>query len=197
MAAVSAVWSRKFCNFELLNSAYITLLPKKDDAASIKDYRPISLVHSFAKLITKLLANRLAVAGRLDQLVSPNESATQGAHDERTTGNGYDEQQTGDRWLRNRRIRVNRGRHDRRTAGGARGRKCGLEWSSPATYGGAQTRVRTGGRVGGHGQRRDQRNRAATDGGANSMTDGWIATTTNQRRDELLRAAERMTVEDP
>jgi len=44
----------------LLNSVYITLLPKKDDAASIKDFRPISLVHSFAKLITKLLANRLA-----------------------------------------------------------------------------------------------------------------------------------------
>jgi hypothetical protein len=31
------------------------------------------LVHSFAKLITKLLANRLA--GRLDHLVSPNQSA--------------------------------------------------------------------------------------------------------------------------
>ena len=61
MAAVSAVWSRKLCNFELLNSAYITLLPKKEDAASIRDFRPISLVHSFAKLITKLLANRLLV----------------------------------------------------------------------------------------------------------------------------------------
>jgi hypothetical protein len=73
MAAVSAVWSRKFCNFELLYSAYITLLPKKDDAVSIKDFRPISLVHSFAKLITKLLANRLA--GCLDQMVSPNQSA--------------------------------------------------------------------------------------------------------------------------
>ena len=73
MAAVSAVWSRKLCNFELLNSAYITLLPKKEDAASIRDFRPISLVHSFAKLITKLLANRLA--GRLDQLVSPNQNA--------------------------------------------------------------------------------------------------------------------------
>jgi len=43
MAAVSAVWIRKLCNFELLNSAYITLLPKKEDAASIKDYRPITL----------------------------------------------------------------------------------------------------------------------------------------------------------
>jgi len=54
-------WSSKLCNFELLNSVYITLLPKKDDAASIRDFRPISLVHSFAKLITKLLANRLLV----------------------------------------------------------------------------------------------------------------------------------------
>ena len=39
----------------------------------IIEYRPISLVHSVAKLITKILANRLA--GRLDQLVSPNQSA--------------------------------------------------------------------------------------------------------------------------
>jgi len=38
-----------------------------------KDFRPISLVHSFAKLVTKLLANRLAI--RLQQLVSPNQSA--------------------------------------------------------------------------------------------------------------------------
>jgi len=73
MAAVSAIWSRKFGNFNLLNSAYITLIPKREDALHIKDYRPISLVHSFAKLITKILANRLA--SRLGQLVSPNQSA--------------------------------------------------------------------------------------------------------------------------
>ena len=53
MAAMSAVWSQKFGNFHLLNSAYITLLPKKEDATSVKDFRPISLVHSFAKLVTK------------------------------------------------------------------------------------------------------------------------------------------------
>ena len=70
MAAISAVWSRKFANFELLNSAFVTLLPKKEDASSVKDFRPISLVHSFAKLVTKILANRLA--GFLNQLVSPN-----------------------------------------------------------------------------------------------------------------------------
>jgi len=73
MAAISAVWSRKLGNFEVLNSAFITLLPKKDDATNIRDYRPISLVHSFAKLVTKLLANRLA--GRLDQMVTPNQIA--------------------------------------------------------------------------------------------------------------------------
>ena len=74
MAAVSAMWSRKMANFEVLNSAYITLIPKKDDATNIREYRPISLVHSFAKLITKPLSNILA--GRLDQLITPNQSNT-------------------------------------------------------------------------------------------------------------------------
>jgi len=56
-----------------LNSTYITLIPKKTNAVQVKDYRPISLVHSFAKLVTKILANRLA--DRLDELVSSNQSA--------------------------------------------------------------------------------------------------------------------------
>jgi hypothetical protein len=73
MAAMSAIWSRKFRGFEVLNTAYITLLPKKVDAEQPKDFRPISLVHSFVKLITKLLANRLA--GRLQEMVSTNQSA--------------------------------------------------------------------------------------------------------------------------
>ena len=73
MLAVSAVWNRKFVNLGVLNSAYITLLPKKDGADQPKDFRPISLVHSFAKLITKMMANRLA--GRLQQMVSPIQSA--------------------------------------------------------------------------------------------------------------------------
>ena len=49
MAVVSAIWSRKFMNFEQLKSAYITLL-KKDEATSIRDFRPVSLVHSFIKI---------------------------------------------------------------------------------------------------------------------------------------------------
>ena len=73
MAAISAIWSRKLVNFGTLNSAYITLLPKKEDADQPKDFRPISLVHSFAKLVTKLLANRLAP--KLQEMVSPVQSA--------------------------------------------------------------------------------------------------------------------------
>jgi hypothetical protein len=55
MAAVLAVWSRKFDSFGCLNTAYVTLIPKKEGAEEVKDFRPISLVHSFAKLITKVL----------------------------------------------------------------------------------------------------------------------------------------------
>ena len=73
MVAISAVWSRRLRGLGPLNTAYITLIPKKEDAEQPKDFRPISLVHSFAKLITKLLANRLA--GQLNQMVSPNQSA--------------------------------------------------------------------------------------------------------------------------
>jgi len=73
MAALHTIWGRNFRNLWLLNSAYITLIPKKTVADQVKDFRPISLVHSFAKLVTKLLANRLA--SRLDQMVSPNQSA--------------------------------------------------------------------------------------------------------------------------
>ena len=57
----------------MLNSTYIILIPKKTEADQVKDFRPVSLVHSFAKLVTKMLANRLA--SRLDQMVSPNQSA--------------------------------------------------------------------------------------------------------------------------
>jgi hypothetical protein len=49
------------------------LLPKKPDAERVGDFRPISLTHSIAKLISKLLANRLAP--ELNYLVSRAQSA--------------------------------------------------------------------------------------------------------------------------
>jgi hypothetical protein len=57
----------------LLNSAYLILLPKRVDAILASDFRPISLIHSFAKLVTKILANRLGP--RLHEMVANNQSA--------------------------------------------------------------------------------------------------------------------------
>jgi hypothetical protein len=73
MAVFSAIWSRKFAHFNKLNTALITLIPKKEGADEVKDFRPISLVHSMAKLVTKILANRLAP--KLQDMVSPRQSA--------------------------------------------------------------------------------------------------------------------------
>jgi hypothetical protein len=48
-------------NYGSSNSAYFTLIPKKDEASAAKDFRSIGLIHSFAKLVTKIIANRLAL----------------------------------------------------------------------------------------------------------------------------------------
>ena len=41
------------------NSSYITLIPKVDGAQTVSEFRPISLLNTSVKFITKLLANRL------------------------------------------------------------------------------------------------------------------------------------------
>jgi hypothetical protein len=48
------------------------LIPKKEDACRVSDCMPISLTHSFAKLVSKLLANRLGP--HLDHLISINQT---------------------------------------------------------------------------------------------------------------------------
>ncbi|KAM0859252.1 hypothetical protein ACQ4PT_047323 [Festuca glaucescens] len=73
MAALREVWLGRDKGFEALNEALITLLPKKDGAVELKDFRPISLVHSFARLLTKVLARRLAP--RMPDLVDSNQTA--------------------------------------------------------------------------------------------------------------------------
>uniref|UniRef100_A0A453P3J7 Uncharacterized protein n=1 Tax=Aegilops tauschii subsp. strangulata TaxID=200361 RepID=A0A453P3J7_AEGTS len=47
-------------DMSVINNAAIMLLPKKDGATEIIDYRPISLIHSIGKLISKVLSIRLA-----------------------------------------------------------------------------------------------------------------------------------------
>lgn len=73
LKAVISFFNRNTLQLRDLNSTFICLLPKKDDANGAEHYRPISLIHSLSKIISKLLANRLAP--ELPELVSPNQSA--------------------------------------------------------------------------------------------------------------------------
>jgi len=73
LAAILTLQQGDDRKLELLNSAYLTLIPKKAEALEAKDYRPICLVHSFAKLVTKMMANRLGPL--LDSMVASNQNA--------------------------------------------------------------------------------------------------------------------------
>ena len=56
--------------------SYISIIldsPKKNNAIDVKDFRPISLVGSVYKLLSKVLANRLRVV--LDSLISESQNA--------------------------------------------------------------------------------------------------------------------------
>lgn len=62
-------------DFAGINKAFIAFLPKKDGATELKHFRPISLIHSIAKLITKVLSMRLAAV--INELISPAQIAFQ------------------------------------------------------------------------------------------------------------------------
>ncbi|GJW41339.1 RNA-directed DNA polymerase, eukaryota, partial [Tanacetum coccineum] len=55
------------------NSSFIALIPKVNDAKFVNDFRPISLIGCVYKVITKVLANRLATV--ISDLVSETQSA--------------------------------------------------------------------------------------------------------------------------
>jgi hypothetical protein len=59
--------------FHWLNSTNIDLLPKKEGAEDVSNFRPISLIHAIAKIIAKMLALRLA--SFMNDLVSKSQSA--------------------------------------------------------------------------------------------------------------------------
>jgi len=59
LEAANAFHCLRSSSMQLINSANIILIPKKDGADTVGDFRPISLIHSFVKVITKALALRL------------------------------------------------------------------------------------------------------------------------------------------
>jgi hypothetical protein len=67
----AVVWSLR----GLTKSSQLSIpyFDKKEEAMAAKDFRPIILIHSFAKLITKIMANRLTPF--LDSLVATTQSA--------------------------------------------------------------------------------------------------------------------------
>nr|CAD1842746.1 unnamed protein product [Ananas comosus var. bracteatus] len=60
-------------NLDKANTGWLCLIPKKKEALSANDFRPISLVHSVAKLISKVLASRLQIF--LGGLINPHQAA--------------------------------------------------------------------------------------------------------------------------
>jgi hypothetical protein len=54
-----------------INGSYVTLIPKHSSPASVGDYRPISLLNTSMKVLTKLLANRLQLV--MTKLVHQNQ----------------------------------------------------------------------------------------------------------------------------
>jgi len=73
MRAFHSLWSLDSRSVYRTNQAYMILLKKKTDAANVGDFRPISLIHSVAKLFTKVLARRIAPF--MHSLVRNNQSA--------------------------------------------------------------------------------------------------------------------------
>lgn len=59
LQAISSFFNHRTSRLSIINEAHIVLLPKTQEANSLSEYRPISLINSFVKIITKVLANRL------------------------------------------------------------------------------------------------------------------------------------------
>ena len=56
-----------------VNTTILALIPKKEDAKVMKDYRPISCCNVLYKVISKILANGLKAL--LPEIISPNQTA--------------------------------------------------------------------------------------------------------------------------
>jgi hypothetical protein len=72
-AAINQFLAMNQQSLHLPNQPYIVLLPKKACPEKVSDFRPISLIHSFAKLVSKIMANRLGL--ELKHLISNSQTS--------------------------------------------------------------------------------------------------------------------------
>ncbi|XP_024314534.1 uncharacterized protein LOC112270714 [Brachypodium distachyon] len=73
MCLANAFRRQETHNLHICNTANTILIPKKDGADSISDYRPISLIHAMAKILSKAMVMRLRP--KMHELVSLSQSA--------------------------------------------------------------------------------------------------------------------------
>jgi hypothetical protein len=73
MLAFDVFWHLDTRKFHVINEAIMVLLPKCQNAESIKDYSPISIIHVLGKLFSKVPVNRLAPP--FDELIHVTQSA--------------------------------------------------------------------------------------------------------------------------
>jgi hypothetical protein len=71
MAVIQEMFALSRQCWNLLNSANVALIAKKDGAHRIGEFRPISVMHSMAKLLRKILANRLTPPPQRDRFKEP------------------------------------------------------------------------------------------------------------------------------
>lgn len=73
MEAIQAFTQGDIRNLHKVNTALVVLLPKKVGAITPGDFRPITMIHSFAKLLSKVLA--LCLGPRMIEIVGKNQNA--------------------------------------------------------------------------------------------------------------------------
>ncbi|KAM0873888.1 hypothetical protein ACQ4PT_037772 [Festuca glaucescens] len=73
MEAFETLWRGDARGLHLVNQALISLLPKHAAAVEVRDFQSISLIHSVAKLMAKVLSSR--IAPKMPQIVGLHQSA--------------------------------------------------------------------------------------------------------------------------